>query len=99
MENLIFTTEELKTIKDAIQYGLLYSNIESETAKFGVLLVDFEESTFGKESSEINFKLAKLELILNCTKYALIYSQSFDMKQNFVDLLIKLDRFILKNKK
>lgn len=43
MENLIFTQDELKAIKDAIQYGLLFSNIESETAEFGILLVDFEE--------------------------------------------------------
>ena len=99
MENLIFTQDELKAIKDAIQYGLLFSNIESETAEFGILLVDFEESIFNKEPSEITFKLAKLELFLNCTKYALIYSQDIEMKQNFVDLLIKLDRFILKNKK
>lgn len=59
-----FSKSKLKTIRDAVQYAVMYAKTESETAEFALLLPEIETAIVQEQQKEE--RLEKLKPLEGC---------------------------------
>lgn len=59
-----FKKSKLETVKNALQYAVMYAKTESETAEFGLLLVDVQVAIV--EEAEQEKRIEKLKSLDGC---------------------------------